>query len=644
MMMSIGSYVRWGQRFLRRWISDPKLRLTAKAAGYILCGLFLSAASLANSPLPLPLGLLCAGLASWPSLLVSAGSMLGYYLFWGAAGTQGIVWTGAGLVVCLALGGRKLSKHLPLLMPALAGLSVAATGVMFLLLKAESPDIPMFFLRTGLAVGATRIFAIVMERRDPVMDWLASGLGVLALSQVIPFPAINLGIIAAGALGAAAPFPAAAVAGLALDLSGISTAPMAAVLSMAFLVRLVPGLPKWTTNVAPALMYILTARLCGIEDWTPAIALAAGGGLGVFMPAQTTIAHRRGETGMAQVRLELTADVLAQTEELLLETPEYPIDEAALICKAADRACSACPCREGCREQASVSRLPTALLHRPLVTAEDLPINCRKRGRLLLELRRSQDQYRSIRADRDRQREYRSALIQQYRFLSEYLQDLADKLPRRGEVLNQRYNPDVAVCSAGLEGVNGDRCLWFAGTECRYYVLLCDGMGTGFGAAEEGRTAGALLRRLLIAGFPAEYALRSLNSLCTLRDRAGAVTVDLAEIELQTGRVSLYKWGAAPSYVLSAAGAEKIGTAAAPPGLSVTGIRETVDKLSLRRGETLILLSDGVDGEAAMRRAWDLTDAAPGEMASRILQYGRGNGSDDATAAVIRLYPSALST
>ena len=82
-------------------------------------------------------------------------------------------------MVCLALGGRKLSKHLPLLMPALAGLSVAATGVMFLLLKAESPDIPMFFLRTGLAVGATRIFAIVMERRDPVMDWLASGLGVL---------------------------------------------------------------------------------------------------------------------------------------------------------------------------------------------------------------------------------------------------------------------------------------------------------------------------------------------------------------------------------------------------------------------------------------------------------------------------------
>ena len=122
------------------------------------------------------------------------------------------------------------------------------------------------------------------------------------------------------------------------------------------------------------------------------------------------------------------------------------------------------------------------------------------------------------------------------------------------------------------------------------------------------------------------------------------MTVDLAELELQTGRVNLYKWGAVPSYLITPAGAEKIGTAAPPPGLSVTGVRETVDKLSLRRGETLVLLSDGVDGEAAMSRAWDLADREPGEMAAKVLQYGRGTGCDDATATVIRLNPSTLST
>ena len=644
MIMSLGTYVRRGQRFIRRWISDPKLRTVAKSIGCVLCGFTLSAASLGSAPQPLPLALLCAGLSGWPSLPLTLGSLLGYQLLWGAAGTQGIIWTIAGLVVSFALGGQKVNRVMPLLMPALAGLSVAATGLMFQLLGAQDAGIPMYFLRIGLAIGATKIFTTVLERRDPVTDWLACALGVLSLAQTVPLAAVNPGYIAAGALGAAAPFPAAALAGLALDLSGITPAPMAAVLSMAFLVRLVPGLPKWTAHTAPAVMYLLIATLRGSADWIPAIALALGGGLGVFLPAPATIAHRRGETGIAQVRLEMTAGVLAQTEQLLLDVREFPIDEAALICKAADRACSGCSYRDGCREQAVAARMPTALLHRPMVTADDVPVNCRKRGRLLLELRRIQDQYRSIRADRDRQREYRNALIQQYRFLSEYLQDLADKLPQRGNALRPRFDPQVEVCSAGLEGINGDRCLWFAGTECHYYVLLCDGMGTGFGAAEEGRAAGELLRRLLIAGFPAEYALRSLNSLCTLRERAGAVTVDLVQIDLQTGRVNLYKWGAAPSYLLTPSGPEKIGTAAAPPGLSVTGVRETVDKLSLRRGETLILLSDGVDGEAAMRRACDLTELAPGEMASRVLQYGRGSGSDDATAAVIRLHPAALST
>jgi len=271
-------------------------------------------------------------------------------------------------------------------------------------------------------------------------------------------------------------------------------------------------------------------------------------------------------------------------------------------------------------------------------------ITCRKPGRLLLEVRRSQDQYRAIRADRDRQREYRSAVIQQYRFLSEYLQDLSDKLPQRRERPNQRYEVEVAVRSAGLEGANGDRCLWFAGTELNYFVVLCDGMGTGSGAAEEGRLAGNMLRKLLCGGFPPEYALRTLNSMCVLRGKGGAVTVDLAQIDLGTGRVSLYKWGAAASYLVTALGHEKIGTAGPPPGLSVTDLRETVDKLSLRRGETLVLLSDGVDGEAAMRRATELTGEDLGETATRVMRYGRGEHCDDATAAVVRLYPAALST
>ena len=153
-----------------------------------------------------------------------------------------------------------------------------------------------------------------------------------------------------------------------------------------------------------------------------------------------------------------------------------------------------------------------------------------------------------------------------------------------------------------------------------------------------------MLRKQLSAGLPAEYALRSLNSLCALSRRAGVVTVDLAEIRLDTGVVMLYKWGAVPSYVVSRLGAEKIGTADAPPGLSVTEGRETVERLSLRRGETLVMLSDGVDGEDVLRRAGAWWREPAGEVAASVLETVDEDSGDDATAVVVRLRPLSSAT
>jgi stage II sporulation protein E len=377
--------------------------------------------------------------------------------------------------------------------------------------------------------------------------------------------------------------------------------------------------------------------LCGLWTLLPLPALAVGGILGRFLPEQEAAAPRRGETGMAQVRLELSAGVFSQVQTLLLESTPQPIDEEALILRAASNACGSCPCRKTCREREATARLSPQLLHKPLLDGHDLPVACRKESRLLQELHRAQEQLRSLRATREQQREYRSALLQQYQFLAEYLRDLSDALGRRIRAPLPRYKPQVSLCAHPLGTENGDRCQSFGGTGCKHYVLLCDGMGTGIGAVDEGAAAGSFLKRLLLAGFPAEYALRSLNSLCALRGMAGAVTVDLAELQLDTGKVVLYKWGAAPSWVLRETGAEKIGTAGPPPGLSVMDARETVERLSLRRGETLVLCSDGVDGEAALQET-ELPQP-PGELAAWILEAGAPESGDDATVAVVRLAP-----
>ena len=164
-------------------------------------------------------------------------------------------------------------------------------------------------------------------------------------------------------------------------------------------------------------------------------------------------------------------------------------------------------------------------------------------------------------------------------------------------------------------------------------------MGTGLGAVQEGKSAVNILRRLLTAGYPAEYALRSLNSLCALRSRAGAVTVDLLELDLETGKGFLYKWGAAPSYLVFGSAAEKIGTAGPPPGLSVTDCQETAYRLSLRRGETLLLVSDGIGEEEVLHRCATMVHAAPGSLAKTLLTCSQLGGEDDATVVTVTLKP-----
>ena len=641
MMVALGVYVRRGQRTLRKFLTDSRVHAWAQCAAWLLSGFAMSAASLGSRPQPLALGLLLAT-AGWPTVLFSAGSMAGYLLFWGAAGAQGVVWIMAGTVAAVLLGGRPMVSEVKLLMPSLAALITAAVGLAFQLWQADTTPTLYYLLRIAVAVLSAFLFQTAMQRRDPVVDWLVCGVGVLALAQIAPIPYLGLGYIAAGILSCAGAFPAAALAGLALDLARITPVPMTAVLSLSYLLRLLPwGNKKWHFS-APAAVYLLVMSLCGVWDLTPVAGLAIGGVAAIFVPGNTNLAQRRGETGVAQVRLEMASSVLKQTEELLRFVEEPPIDEAALIAKAADRACGSCPCRKNCRE--NPSQMSPALLHKPLGNGDDLPRGCRKTGRLLQELRRSQEQLRSIRADRDRRQEYRLAVVQQYGFLAQYLQELSDSLARRKDVPKLWYQPEVAVCSASRENSNGDRCLWFAGVECRYYILLCDGMGTGEEAAREGKRTGEMLRKLLAAGYPPRHALRTLNSLCALRGSAGIVTIDLAELRLDTGRATLYKWGAAPSYIISRGEPIKIGTATPPPGLSVTEGLETVERLSLRRGETLVLLSDGAGGEEALRGCWERAGEPAGELAARILELSQTDGADDATVAVVRLGHAPLST
>lgn len=635
MIISLQSYARRTQHRLRRWAMDPRFHSIAKALLYALTGFCLSAASIAGYCLPLAMGLVMA-CPGWSAVFSAAGSMLGYWAFWGDGGYVGVFWVLIGLSAGMVMGNHRISRHTPLLLPVVAGFLTAASGLLFQILFHDAPPLAVYLLRVALGAGSAVLAAKILLARNPILDWLGAGCIVLALAQIVPIPYLGLGYVAAGFIAGAGAFPMAALAGLALDIAQVTPVPMTAVITLGYLIRFLPRHSKTMAALSTGAVYVGAMSLTGCWDIYPLPGLLLGGLLGVFLPLPGKFTHRRGETGVAQVRLELAANVLSQTEGLLLEVDTVPPDEEALVARAAERACSGCAYRKCCRDCARLTQMPSVVLHKPLLSTEELPIICRKPGRVLAELHRCQEQLRSIRADRERQKEYRAAVIQQYRFLSSFLQEVADQLPRRAEQSKNQFRPEATVYSNRPEQDNGDRCLRFAGVGKKYYVMLCDGMGTGLGAVTEGKTAAALLKKMLCAGYPAEHALRSLNSLCALRERAGVVSVDLAEVMLDSGKVNLYKWGAPPSYLTTKFGAEKLGTVGPPPGLSILE-QERAERVSLRRGEWLVMVSDGVGEREALRCCMENGDGTPGELAAGILAYGQIGRQDDATVVILRL-------
>ena len=621
--MMVETYLRRGQRQLERAALSPRVRRAAAVAAYTGSGFLLSTVGLGNSPQPLALGLICSG-AGWKALLMTLGAVLGYPTFWGSAGAQGIVWSVAAGVLAILVNRRQDSREQPLMLPVLGALLTAVTGLAFRFLLQEPTPWLQLPLRMAVACFSGILFAQAARCRDPVTDWLILGVGVLALSR------LSLGYVAGGLMAVGTPFPAAALAGAALDLSGLTEVPMTAVMCIAYFLRMIPFDRRWMPLAMPAAAYVLVASVCGVRDPGPLPGLLLGGSLGILLPPKPQIAHRRGDTGAAQVRLELGAELLLSVRQLLVQAEPSPPDREALLENVRRRACGGCVLQKTCPRQ---RELTPDLLENPRQA------HCRKEARLQPELIRARQQLKMMLRDRKRQAEYRSALAQQYRFLSLYLRRLSDRLPRRAERPRIAFRIELSVRSRGKEEVNGDQCLAFSGPECRYYLLLCDGMGTGLGAAEAAHTAGKLLRRMLTAGFPAEQALESLNSLLTLSRGAGAVTVDLAEISLETGIARIYKWGASPSWVLTRRGTEKIGTASPPPGMWVEPTRPAARKLSLRRGEVLVLVSDGMEESVMGELPPVNVDGPTRDLAETILEAGCREAQDDVTAAVLRLRP-----
>ena len=447
------TYLRQGQRTVQRLLLDPNIRTALAVLACGGSGLLLSGIQLAGGPQPLAVGLICAG-TGWRALLVTLGAMLGYPAFWGREGRQGIVWAASAGMLALLLGRREESREQPLMIPAIAAFLTAVTGLVFLWMLGEQVTVTMFCLRIALTFCAGVLFTQAAKQRDAVTDWLVGAVAVLALSRLTPVSWLGLGYVAAGILGVRSSFPAAALAGLGLDLAQVTEVPMTAVLCGTYLIRRIPFDKRWQHYVSPVFSCVAVMVACGIWDQTPLLGLALGGGLAALLPPEPGMVRRRGETGVAQVRLELGAEAMAAAQQVLTELRSPPVDREGIFQRAKERCCGSCDDRHVCHDWQELS---SELLGNPKTA------KCRQSARVQGELFRARDQLRYLQRERTRLEEYRGALRQQYGFLELYLRRLADQLPRSNPSASAQFRVEAAARSHGKERANGDRCMAFPG-------------------------------------------------------------------------------------------------------------------------------------------------------------------------------------
>ena len=193
---------------------------------------------------------------------------------------------------------------------------------------------------------------------------------------------------------------------------------------------------------------------------------------------------------------------------------------------------------------------------------------------------------------------------------------------------------------ASASGMCGDSYRYFS-DKGRFYMLLSDGMGTGGRAAVDGSMATGLLTRLLKAGFGYDCSLKILNSAMLFKSTDESLaTVDIASVDLFTGKTELYKAGAAPTFIRRSGRAGKAESASLPAGI-LRDIR--FDKASVRckAGDIIVLVSDGAmcDGAEWIKEDLEHWDGGSAQALSEQLcesarRRADGDRRDDITVVV----------
>ncbi|MDD3226636.1 MAG: PP2C family protein-serine/threonine phosphatase, partial [Tissierellia bacterium] len=203
----------------------------------------------------------------------------------------------------------------------------------------------------------------------------------------------------------------------------------------------------------------------------------------------------------------------------------------------------------------------------------------------------------------------------------------------------------AATVKDGSE-VSGDNFA-YAGRADKYYMVLCDGIGSGEEANNESNGTVDLMSRFLYSDFTEEQILRTLNSVLMIKlGDERYVTFDFTIIDHGTKEIRLYKAGAAPSYILSGKNVDKISGKSLPMGI-LDNFEYSSFKKKINMGDMIVMVTDGIIDSISLdpKKSLDkyleyLAGKDPQTVANSILSYalrGQDRIIDDMTVLVTKI-------
>ena len=202
------------------------------------------------------------------------------------------------------------------------------------------------------------------------------------------------------------------------------------------------------------------------------------------------------------------------------------------------------------------------------------------------------------------------------------------------------FKTQTGFCQINADSntVGGDACEIFSDTQGRTALLLSDGMGKGEVASVDGIMAAHMLSKLIGAGFSPESSLKVVNSALMLKsEEESFATLDMACIDLFTGRVDFYKAGATCSFIRRKGKAGRVELASMPVGIIKDALFVKTN-VTLSSGDIVLVVSDGVtvgSYDWVLSELQNFSHGTASELAAQIAKLARekqyDNHQDDIT-------------